>query len=371
MCLIAVFLLFGAPLSKANAVPLRVFYAGFAFISDNTNIATNFKHSLKLSEEMDDDQVLLLEKELRSRVIRQRMRHFQLTINEHGDLDQGEGISVAFALDNETVAVEHIGTDYKIVIDLSAQILFFDFQAMKVIGCYPIAVQLIDASKQKPDDVYILERIRELYVGKRFKVNIFDEFANRLKDIEIKPKVRNSLQVGNVLIQDKALPFLPEAYRSNLPNTKTFLAQAFSKYLSSNQEVSILPYTKGYAIGNKMSARFANGEIYNLDIPEAQYQIDLTLRGFKKVLFAEQKVATTWIYGAYIDLKLFQPLLQKVYFDDHLKNGATKVVPAAQTTVEDWPAFQESLFVLFDSVTKKFSTDREYRSVNTILEACK
>lgn len=349
----------------------RVFYAGFAFVGDATHITENFPYSLAISKEVDIKNEQILEKILRERVLAKRTKKFRLAVFSQGNLNDSEGLALAFALDNETVSVEQIGADYKLVIDLSAQALFFDFNGMKIIGSYPIAVQLVDVLERKPDTKDILDRIRELYIGDKYNVNIFDEFAGKLQKISVKGKVKNSIQVTNVIIEKKALEFLPEASRGDLKDFKQFLARNFSKYLSDNQHVSVLPYSKGYAIGNKMSARFANGEVYNLEIPEPQYEAQIILRGFKKVLFNQKKSASTWVYGSFIRLKIVQPLLGKTYIDEKFKNGATKIVPASQKNTEDWPAFQESIFVLFDSLTKRFSTDRKFASVRKILERCR
>ena len=369
--LLGLFFCLGFTHSGVQASDIRVFYAGFAFVGDYKNIRENYPHSFKISEQKNPDKSCVLESALFSRVSKQTNDNFKLICDQLGNLDQGEAISVAFALDNETVAVEKIGSDYKIVIDMGAQILFFDFKSMKVIGCYPIAIQLIDVSETQPDKDLIQNRIRELYTGNKYNLNIFDEFAKRLKDIEIKPMFSHSIQVTDVIVEEKAIEFLPEVYQSDLYNFKVFLAQNFSKFLSNNQQISVLPYTKGHAIGNKMATRFSNGEVYTLEIPKAQFETELTLRGFKKVLYDEKKSASSWLYGAYIKFKIFQPLLGKVYIDEKFKNAATKIVPSTQQNVDDWPAFQESLFVLFDSLTKKFSTERKFKPVKGLLAKCK
>jgi len=356
--------------AKGKSDNLRVFYAGFAFICDQKNIEANYPYSLKLSE-IKEDKISVLDNSLRKIFGNLEVKNFQLVTDKQGNLDENDGLSVAFALDNEMITVEKIEGGFKIVIDLGAQVLFFDFRGKKVIACYPIDIQLIDFSKEKPDNESISERVKHLFLDNKYGINIFNVFVERLKDIEIKPKFKNSVQVGNVIIEEKAVPFLPEAYRSDMKNIKNVLAQNFSKFLSNNQNISVLPYTKGHAIGKKMSARFANGEIFILEIPEAQYEFDITLRGFKKLKFAEEKSATSWVYGVYTNIKFYQPLLQKVYLDEKLKNGATKIVPAGHGKVKDWPAFEASLFKLFDNVTREFSTERKYKAVNTILEKCK
>jgi hypothetical protein len=371
--LLSLFILTSLLNSTSFADQINVLYAGFAFIGDNKDIESNYPHSFAISKEKDEEGKLVLEKVLREKVLVAIMINFNFIINELGNLNDGENVTVAFALSTETISIENICGKYKLVIDLGAQALFFDFKDMKVVGCYPIDLQLIDNLSTKPSEKYIRDRIRELFVSEKHKINIFDSFIEKLKSTKIKPNFSNSIQITNVIIEDKSLPFLPKIYQSDLNNCKTFIAQNFNKFLSNNQGVSVLPYTKGYAIGNKMAARFSNGEVYNLTIPEPQYEIELTLRGFKKVEFDSTKAEASWIYGSYINLKIFQPMLEKVYIDEKFKNGSTKLVPACQKPedVDDWPAFQDSLFFLFDKVTKEFSTEKEFKPVSKILERCK
>ena len=350
----------------------RIFYAGFAFISDYENIGQNFKHSFRLSRERESGSGLpVLENALRSRMSHVKTGNMSVVVSELGQMNKGEGLAMAFALDNETVSIEKIRENYKLVIDLGAQILFFDFDGMKVIGAYPIAIQFIDILTHRPSDKEISQRIRDLYLSRRHNLNIFDEFKKRLATIFIKPKFSSSIGVSKVWVEERAYPFLPPGYRKNSDSLNTFLAQHFSKYLSSNQSVSILPYSKGHAIGKKMAARFSDGRVYMLKIPEADYEIELTLRGFKKKRHDQTTIGSSWLYGAYIRLKIWEPLLPKVYMDKELVYAVTKIVPATQTMVSDWPAYQEALFSLFDSFTKEVSTQKIYKPVKEVLVKCK
>ena len=369
--LTAVFFCVTHSIAFANDLP--VFYAGFAFVGNAADIQKNYHHTWVISNEKDREGGLILEKVLRDKVIGATFGNIKLIIDQLGDLNKGEGISVAFAFYNETVAVEKICDKYKVVIDLGAQALFFDFNEKKIIGCYPIDFQLIDNLSCEPKETYIRNCIRDLFVSEKYKINIFNSFVDRLKQIEINPKFSSSIQVTDVIIEDRAIAFLPQHLKSSPVNCKTYIAQNFSKFLSNNQGVSVLPYTKGAAIGNKMAARFANGTVYNLKIPDPQYEIDLTLRGFKKVEGDSTNIESAWIYGAYINLKVFQPLLGKVYIDEQFKNGSAKRVPACQSLadIDDWPAFQDSLFYLFDKLTKEFATEKKFKPVKKILERCK
>jgi len=115
--------------------------------------------------------------------------------------------------------------------------------------------------------------------------------------------------------------------------------------------VALLPYSKGYAIGNTMATHLADGTVFNLKLPTPDYSVTIELQSLKKIKFGDVPAGTSFIYGSFIHLQIQEPELQQRYFDAVLKNGETKVVPASQSTVDDWPAFEESIVGLF----KKFS----------------
>ncbi len=329
-------------------------FAGFAFLGDSANVEKNYPYSSKISNLPKGNEQSLLEAALLSKLKSAEAR-FEINSTSLADLKSGDTLSLAFALDRETIFQEKVGTKNKLVIELSAQALLVDFENLSIIGSYPMVVQYIDVPEQEPTDEYIAESVQSLYLGD-LGVNIFDEFTRVVGNIEVKRKHRNRIQVTDVVIKDEVLPYLPEKFHgSNLDNFKSYVAQSFSSALSENQRVSVLPYTKGAAIGNKMAARFSNGEVYNLSIPETDYSIELTIAGFKKVPFDERGSISSWVYGAYVDLKVFEELLSRIYFEQQVKNGATRVVTNGQENIDDWPPYQETMLVLFDELTKQIS----------------
>jgi hypothetical protein len=213
-----------------------------------------------------------------------------------------------------------------------------------------------------------------------------DEFVASLEAVSIRERFGARIGVEQVIIGEKATPHLPEFLRESPRAAQVMVAQSFSKFLSKNQRVSVLPYTKGHAIGNKMSARFSDGRVYTLEIPEPDYSVDLDLRGFKKVEFDKRSSGTSWIYGAYLGIKVYESLTQKVFAELSLKNGVTKLVPASQTSVDDWAAFQESLQSLMEETTqqiddpkrswaKSHSADKSavkhLKNLQPVMEACR
>lgn len=369
--LMALLLLIFVHAAPAVAEDLRVFYAGFAFMGDFSSIESNYPHSFAISRDKAADGRSVLEIDLLKKMEAVQLDGVEIVFDRLADLNSGDALALACGLDNESVVVDEINGIFKVVYDLSGQVLLFDYRNMKLVASYPFAIQLIDALEKAPTADSLRGRIRSLYLTQDNGVNFFDEFVKRVQQIDVKDSYSNTIQVANVVVEDKALPFLPAEYRQDPANFRVFMAQSFNKFLSKNQGVSVLPYTKGHAIGNKMATRFCNGDIFQLTIPEADFSVDLTVRGFKKVCTDKKAAGECWVYGAYGAIRITQPLLGKTYLDEKFKHGASKIVPSSQSHVADWPCYQESMLALLDNATKSFSTERKYKELRKIMEKCR
>jgi hypothetical protein len=340
--------------SYSNA-SLSVYYSGVSFAGNYEDNLEVYPYSASLAKKVGHDGLPILEQALVERVRRFERDDIDLLLGQLADYRSGSAVSLAFAVDWENVAIEEIGGLYKLVIDLHAQILLFDYSSMQVIGSYPVAVQVRDVTEEQPTEEYIAAVIEQLYLGDAYKVNIFDEFIERLKNVPIKTSFKRYLRVRSVPVEDKAIVHLPASDPGSVRQFQTLVAQSFGKFLSLNQGVALLPYTKGEAIGSKMALTFANGDVFNLEIPSPDFAIDITVRGFKKAKAGQNHAKVAWVYGSYINLKVEQPDFQKVYTDLRVKNAAIKEVPVSQSDVDDWTAYQESLFSLFDKLAREVS----------------
>ena len=353
---------------QASSLPVQL--AGFAFRGNHCQIKKNYPFVHSLSEEKLGNGQGLLDKALCDRLKNISLKDAHFIEGRLSDLGDGS-LTLACCLDNETITVDEYENGYKIVITLGAQLLLFDYSSFKLVACYPFTLELVDFSESNPSVNVFKDRIRDLLLTDKYNMNLFDECAQLLKKVKLKKFYGGNIKVTDVVIEDKAVSFLPERFSCNIANFENFVAQGFGKFLSKNQSVSILPYTKGYAIGNKMALRFSNAEVFQLQIPEPQFAVKLTIRGFKKVLTDEKAAGSCWVYGAYTNISITQPLLGKGYLDEKVKNGVAKIIPVMQKTVDDWPVFQESLLVLFDKITKKFTKDSKYKKVREVCGRCR
>ena len=344
--LIALFALVGAPVWAAT-----VSLAGFSYSGDAASIASRFPYTQRFAAAMtaagqSPDRLVS------QTLANTKIEHFTL---QQGELAQLKGrdqaIAVAMVITSETVSHERFGGLYKLFVNLRGQALFFDFKSMTILRSYPITAAYLDVLAAPPSDELLDDRVHKLFVGDGDKTGLIQRFASQLATAQLPDHVPRFLQVGRVSITPEALAELPEAFKATPTTAETWLADQLSEMLATRAGVPVLPYAKGYAIGNSMAMRFADGTVFNLKIPEADYTFSVDLKQFKRVKTGESAAGASYVYGSFVDLKLVEPLSGRSYLDARIKNGEVKLVPATQSEVDDFPAYSVSLRSLFSKFT--------------------
>lgn len=161
-----------------------------------------------------------------------------------------------------------------------------------------------------------------------------------MTNASIPANVPKLLQVTSATIAPEVLATLP-AYVQQDP--QSWLADMVSEAVSTQAGVPIVPFSKGYAVGNVMSMRISDGKVWNLKLPQPDFEIRAELTDLKKIKFSEvEGGATSFVYGAYAHVRI-DDALQKSVLNTSLKNGVTRVIPASQNTVNDFEHFYDAL----------------------------
>jgi DNA-binding protein H-NS len=339
------------------AIPQKVYFAGFAFLSDHSDIGQEYPYSQTVAKSERNNGDFKIEAILRKKIEKVSNPNIEIVIDELGDDQSANALSLALALDWEDVCVEKLTDDmHKIVLNLHAQVLVFDFNTRKIIYSHPFGVRVNDVSDSRPDSTHIQKLFDQLYFEKVGNLNFLDEFISILRKIKINETDDDHLGVTEVTLGPKASQLMPEKVKNNDQEYKRFVAQQFSSFLAANQGVSVIPHTLGQAISGKMPLRFQNGKAFDIDIPPPDIPIKITIRGFKKAKIDENHTGATWAYGSFIKLNVLDHWGIPVV-DTKFKNIAVKTILAtAETTIDsDWSAFEESLLKLFDDLTIQIS----------------
>jgi hypothetical protein len=344
--LILCFLIYAPSNSEASE---KAYFAGVAVLADFQQLDSSFPNVSALFKELNGDGVPAVDAAV-GRAVAQSGFGDKLVMGELGNYKKGDGVTLALAVDWENVTKEAINDSVKLVVDVHAQILIFDFEEMKIIGTFPIAVQVRDVVPAGEEAKRVSGIVRDVFLTPG-SANIVDQFLKRLADIEIKASYGNRIRVTEVKVSGSAADV---ASSSGKParDFEAFVAQSFGKFLSANEAVPILPYSKGTAIGGKMAARFVNGDVYQLAVPEPDYDVSLEISQLKKIKAAENAGQVAWLFGNYSNVRVEQKELGKIYMDAGFKYGVIKKLPA-RLKGDDWSAYQESLLSFFDNLTRQ------------------
>jgi len=362
--ILASLLLAGVPcISWAQTTP-TAYFAGVAFTGNHSDIATEFPHLSRVIDAATNHRI--------STQIREQWQTkphpINLLFGQLGDTQDAErSTALALAIDRETTSIERIGNVYKVRLEISMQLLFFDFKEKQVLGGFPVILDYIDATPTSPTDEQIQSDFEGMVLGTKGQHSLAGEFVGALTHISIPNPSTRHLRVTSVVLEPKAIAYLQKYKPAADPEIiRRQIAQEFGKYLAANQHLSILPFASNQALGKNMAASFANGDSFNLTIPDADYDISLDVAGFKKIEVGRTNTSVGYLYGAFVDLTVKEPLSGKIYFSQRIKQGASENVPVTEADMDDWTASYDTLRLLFNNFTLALS-DPEGKWVGSAL----
>ena len=340
----------------AHAQPTPVTLAGLAYGGDAASLEQRFPYSRAYERELERSGERAFGR-IQANIAAQPAQNLQL---ETGLLDQLKGrdqaVVSSLVVNSETVSVEQFGQLNKLFVLIRGQALFFDFKSMTVLRSYPISFAYIDVFDHTPTQAEVYARVRQVYEGAAGKPGIFGRYAGVLANATLPTQVPRLLKVTQVKLDAAVLDSLPAYLKSEPGMAETWAADMVSEAISTRAGVPLIPYAQGHAVGNVLPMRVADGTVFNLKLPEPDYAIHVDLTGQKKVKFGAAAAGESFIYGTYAKLRIEQPLLGKAWLDTALKNGETKVVPATQTWVDDFPAYYDSWNGLFTRLATAIAT---------------
>jgi hypothetical protein len=379
-----VFLL--AALLATSAHSASVTLAGLAYSGDSKSIAARFPYTKRL-EAAQTAAGKPFNKLIAEAVAKAKPANFDMNLTALQELKgQDQVVVVALVITGETVSAERFGNVAKLLTQVRAQAMFFDFKSQTVLRAYPFSFTHLDVIDRMPTQDEMNKRFEAVYFGDKGKAGIFDRFTAAINKATIPTNVPRFVQVGKVNIGSEAMAILPADLKSTNEVAQTWAADLFGESLSNKTGVSMLPYSKGYAVGNVMAMRIADGDVFMLKLPEPDYTITLDVPRFKKIKSGEAAAGTSYIYGAYTNIKIQEPTSGKSYMDADFKNGEVKLVPASQDTLDDFPAYYDALKGLFvklsdnlagnssdwlKSATANPDISKQISSTQDLLKSCK
>lgn len=337
----------------------EIFYAGVSYLGDSQYITKSYPFTSKINENLEGQFVL--DKQTREIVKQTNNPLYSVNTNSLADLNNENQLTMTLAISSESTSIEQIDDSHRLWIQVLAQVFIFDFKKMQIVANQPIALSYVEVYPEAPSEELILNVFREQFFSQNSLGML--ELSNALSRLKLNNSGKNTVQVASVKISDAALQVIPTTATPKEISQKA--GENFTQFLSSNQGITMLPFVKGHAVGNKLAGKFSDGRVYSLELPEPDYAIDIEVTHFVKKIHDTKSAGTSWIYVARGRFRFYEPLSGQNIFEEYLFNGITKIIPASQKNIVEWPVYQESLFLLFDQFTKQIDIpDRNWLSIH-------
>ena len=290
---------------------------------------------------------------------------------------------LVLALDNETIRHISIPSDNLTRTDiiLNFQIIFFNAKNNTLTASIPLEISKVINSSNQLSKERLIDELKSMY-----EKEVMENFFKLVNNFNLKNKYNNRIGITKVILEENAEKLISKNSENDIFKKNKF-AKSLSSFISYNNNVSIVPYGEDRT-SNTIMLTFENTQ-REIKLPNPDYHIYLTIRGFKNILFKEGNIDEQWIYGSYVEIKVLQPDLNKIYFQEKLKNGLN--IEFSKRAMEnkdlfEWIFYQDSLKMLFDefslqtiqvdkkwlkSASKNKKIGKSFKIIGDIYEKCK
>ena len=366
---------------------MNIYYSGFSFSNMYESNSSLSGFSSKLIKEIDSNTGIDIISSSLLKTVR-NSNFLNISLNTENLLDfsnyPSNAIVMSVSLQHEEFTQEfNFSTNiYNGFYDAYFQILFYDFTDQNLIASIPFDFEIQMLSEKQLDKKEVLQRIKKFYLND----NPFVDLENIINDFNIKIKYESRIGVTKVEIMERAFEEMPTNAKIQINSYKNLIAQTFSKRLSKHHNIAFVPFVEGQAIGKTMKLRFVETDkIYSIKLPNPDYHVYINLKGFKKVLAKTSDIENLFLYGSFFEIKIFQPDIDEIYFNETLR-GVTKIkVPKDQVDVNDWRKYYYNMEILFNNFSKNITkSDKKWlkevsknkikkslKSLNSVIEKVK
>jgi hypothetical protein len=342
-----IFLIIFCSFSVANAG--EVLFAGVGFTGDRAHREQLYPHADRFSKEVNADGFSVLDLALREAMIDFQSDDLKLRYEQDRSVSSGSGLTLAFGLGGESVEFVEFKSEVIVIYRVMARIVVFDWaeDQKKMIASFPLQIVFQDTSATRPTLEQQGEVFRRLYTDTHWDANVFQSLKSKLQKTIIRSRYGAYIGVANVGVNAEALASLQRA-NVDIDAYKTSVAQTLESVLSYELGVGLVPYTRGEAIGKNMALRFSDARVFNLKLPERDYNVDFNVSNFRHVEKSTTNVKQIYVAAyAHVKVSVNDGADGKYYFNEDIKHINQMAFPVKENVnVDYWSAYQTAMRTL-------------------------
>ena len=187
------------------------------------------------------------------------------------------GRAIAFAFDDEYQVVEQFGKVYRVATVVSGQLLTMDFRTQQAVSAMPVTLDFLYLSDTEPDAATrekIISQVTEKFLDTS-PDGVFPSAVRVYQNLVPASEGGCLVRIGEVTFDPSVVDATKGRFGTDTVRLRRVLQSQLGRTWMTASRQPLLPIGDSQARGT-MQGRFANGEVFNLRIPSADYELNFT-----------------------------------------------------------------------------------------------
>jgi hypothetical protein len=187
------------------------------------------------------------------------------------------GRALAFAFDDEYQVVEKFGKIYRVATVVSGQLLSIDFRTQQAVSAMPVTLDFLYLSDVEPNastSEKIITQVTEKFLDTT-SAGVFPSAVRVYQNLIPASEGGCLVRLGDVAFDPSVVEATKGRFGTDTSRLRRVLQSQLGRTWMTASRQPLLPIGDSQARGT-MQGRFANGEVFNLRIPSADYELNFT-----------------------------------------------------------------------------------------------
>ncbi len=320
--------------------------AGVAFLSADSDADALFPIARAVTKraERGDGQPSLLNKALLDAMIGAGMP-------VRTDLAARTGRALAFAFDDEYQVVEQFGAVHRVATVVSGQLLMVDFRTQQVLSAMPVTLDFLYLSDARPDAATqekIVAQITEKFLDGS-PAGVFPSAVRVYQNLIPAADGGCLVKLGDVTFDASLIDATKGRFGTDSTRLRRVLQAQLGRTWMTASRQAMLPSGASQATG-RMQGRFANGEVFNLRIPSADYELHFTGIAAKRGVAGQNAVLRVEGTGLRYRLLVTDAELKQPVTSGTFATVQMDTLSASSPPLDGWSAISNAVKSLTGSI---------------------